>query len=373
MQWNRISKAGLTAAAMLLALSAQAASNGVTVSVTPAKTSLAKEDDVVVDVTITNTSSTPQTILKWATPFGGVEEPLFTVTRDGAKVYYLGARHKRPVPTAKDYYLLKPGASYTARVELSALYDMSVTGDYTVAYNTASTQLFGNHADGANAANAASTLAAPANRAVDALTSGALSLWIDGRQERGTVVEAPLSLSNLQANASAAASLAYTNCSASRQNTIASAVDAARAMASNGSSYMTRGTIGTRYTKWFGANNASRVATIKTHFANISNALNTAAITVDCSCTDSSYAYVYPTQPYKIYVCSAFWSAPLTGTDSKGGTLVHEMSHFNVVASTDDWAYGQSAAASLALSNPAQATDNADSHEYFGENTPALQ
>jgi peptidyl-Lys metalloendopeptidase len=82
---------------------------------------------------------------------------------------------------------------------------------------------------------------------------------------------------------------------------------------------------------------------------------------------------VYPTQPYTIYVCKAFWSAPMTGTDSKGGTLVHEMSHFNVVASTDDWVYGQSGAASLAISNPSQAIDNADSHEYFGENTPALQ
>ncbi len=48
------------------------------------------------------------------------------------------------------------------------------------------------------------------------------------------------------------------------------------------------------------------------------------------------------------------------------------MSHFTVVASTDDWAYGQSAAASLASSNPSKAIDNADSHEYFGENTPSL-
>jgi peptidyl-Lys metalloendopeptidase len=48
------------------------------------------------------------------------------------------------------------------------------------------------------------------------------------------------------------------------------------------------------------------------------------------------------------------------------------MTHFNVVAGTDDWAYGQSAAASLATSNPARAVDNADSHEYFAENTPAL-
>ena len=63
----------------------------------------------------------------------------------------------------------------------------------------------------------------------------------------------------------------------------------------------------------------------------------------------------------------------MTGTDSKGGTLIHEMSHFNVVGSTNDWVYGQTGAASLAKSNPAKATDNADNHEYFGENTPALQ
>jgi peptidyl-Lys metalloendopeptidase len=47
------------------------------------------------------------------------------------------------------------------------------------------------------------------------------------------------------------------------------------------------------------------------------------------------------------------------------------MSHFTIVADTDDWAYGQSAAKSLAKSNPAKAVDNADSHEYFSENTPA--
>ena len=63
----------------------------------------------------------------------------------------------------------------------------------------------------------------------------------------------------------------------------------------------------------------------------------------------------------------------MTGTDSKGGTLVHEMSHFNAVAATDDHAYGQSAAKSLATSNPTRALDNADNHEYFAENTPSLQ
>ena len=26
-----------------------------------------------------------------------------------------------------------------------------------------------------------------------------------------------------------------------------------------------------------------------------------------------------------VYLCGAFWSAPTTGTDSKGGTLIHEV------------------------------------------------
>ena len=98
---------------------------------------------------------------------------------------------------------------------------------------------------------------------------------------------------------------------------------------------------------------------------------NGGQITINCGCNQNYYAYVYPTRPYEIFVCRAFWSAPLAGTDSKGGTLVHEMSHFNVVAGTDDIIYGQSGAKSLASSDPNSALNNADNHEYFAENHPS--
>ena len=71
-----------------------------------------------------------------------------------------------------------------------------------------------------------------------------------------------------------------------------------------------------------------------------------------------------------MYLCNAFWSAPSLGIDSKAGTLVHEMSHFTVVAGTSDYAYGTSACQRLASTNPKKAVNNADSHEYFAENTP---
>jgi peptidyl-Lys metalloendopeptidase len=65
-----------------------------------------------------------------------------------------------------------------------------------------------------------------------------------------------------------------------------------------------------------------------------------------------------------------YWSAPATGTDSQAGTLIHEMSHFTVVAGTDDLADGQTAAEALATSDPDSAIRNADSHGYFAENSP---
>jgi peptidyl-Lys metalloendopeptidase len=164
-------------------------------------------------------------------------------------------------------------------------------------------------------------------------------------------------------------------CSASQQSTIAEALAAATNMADGAQTYLNKTPpAGTpRYTTWFGAYSASGWDTATTHFDAIFDAFTTKPVTVDCSCKKSYYAYVYANQPYKIYVCNAFWSAPMTGTDSKGGTLIHEMSHFDVVASTNDWVYGTAAAQNLASTDPAKALDNADNHEYFAENTPALQ
>jgi peptidyl-Lys metalloendopeptidase len=309
-------------------------------------------------VTLTNISSTPQYVLKARTPFEGLSAPLFDITRDGAKVAYTGALIKRGKPTQADYYVLKPGASHTVKVELSALYDMSVSGDYAIRYRTASPDLF--RANGR------------AGNEIGELQSDAASLYIEGRLPRGA--ESPIMKALKQGGGATTgpAGLSFASCTASQQTEITSAISAAKSMSGSGVTYMANATMGPRYTKWFGTVTATRQSTVKTHFTAIKDAFDTKPVTVDCGCRQNYYAYVYPTQPYRIYVCKAFWTAPMTGTDSKGGTLVHEMSHFNVVAGTDDHVYGQSGAASLAISDPDLAVNNADSHEYFGENTPAL-
>jgi len=300
--------------------------------------------DVVVNVTVTNTARHPVMLLKWQLPSDELEGSLFSITRDDQPVSYLGPVIKRTAPDASDHVKLEAGATLSYAVELTGAYDLSRSGRYAISYSSR-----GKHGDAVS------------------LASDPLYLWLEGRS--GKTAQAAT------APAPAAASLSYTgNCSASQQSTIASAVTAATSYATGANSYLGGAASATpRYTTWFGAFSNAGWNTAKSHFAAEQSAFTTQALTLDCKCKKKNvYAYVYPTQPYKIYVCGAFWAAPMTGTDSKAGTLVHEMSHFTVVAGTDDWAYGQSAAKALALSDPTKALDNADSHEYFAENTPAL-
>lgn len=350
MDWKRKSAwmgAALLAAAALPVAAHTPPPAGVTVELGPDRQSLGKDDEVLLTVTLSNRSATMQYVLAWQTPLAGVQAPLFDITRDGQEVPYLGIQAKRRAPSAGDYIALAPGTSRSVKIELSSLYDMRVTGAYSVRYRAGSLQLF----------------SAPGLvEAVAAMPDFASAIWIDGHLPRGTLTgtTAP----------SGAAGLSYSHCSNAQQASVADAAQAAQAMTADADSYMTRTGLGPRYTTWFGTFDDARATAIIQHFRALGDAFANRPVTVDCGCNEPYYAYVYPSQPYKIYVCNAFWSAPLTGTDSKGGTLVHEMSHFTVVAGTRDWVYGQQAAARLALSDPAKAVDNADSHEYFSENVP---
>lgn len=361
MQSTNLFKAITMSALAIICQTSNAASTPVSAQLNAPKANLQANDEVVVDFTLTNNSATDQYILKTLTPFDGIQGALFDVTRDGVKVAYLGALVKRVAPTANDYFLLKPGKSYTKKVKLSELYDMSVTGDYMIRYRATNLNVLSNGVSNKNLLVSK----------VDSIQSDVLTLFINGRLPRGTTAsrQTPPSLSS-------AGSVSYSNCTAAQSSTIGTAMSAARGMASESASYFAAGNADLRYKTWFGNYDASRYTLGKSHFNSIRDAFVNQPVNVNCSCTavsdpSATYAYVYPSQPYKIYVCGAFWSAPVTGTDSQGGTLVHEMSHFTAVAGTQDIVYGQAGSRSLALSNPANALQNADSHEYFAENTPA--
>jgi peptidyl-Lys metalloendopeptidase len=299
------------------------------------KSDFSASEAVLVNVTVSNTGKNPVKVLKWFTPVEDVEESLFKVTRDGAAVNYTGAIYKRLAPTGNDYLNLKPGESFTRTVDLGQYYDLAETGAYEVEYNYETT----------------------------ALASNKVQISVEGR-----TIE-PLAI----VPDAVTGTTAYNKCTTTQQTSLVSARTQASTYSADALGYLNSNKQGSRYTTWFGVYDATRYNTVKTHFSSISNAMDTKPVTFDCSCKKKNvYAYVYSSQPYSIYLCGAFWAAPLTGTDSKGGTLIHEMSHFTVVAGTTDYVYGQAGAKSLAISNPSQAIMNADNHEYFAENTPTL-
>jgi peptidyl-Lys metalloendopeptidase len=164
----------------------------------------------------------------------------------------------------------------------------------------------------------------------------------------------------------------YHGCSADQRGALKRASYSGDQYAKEGYAYTQDLVAGTpRYNTWFGAFSAARHATVLDHFQKISSHSFT-QYSYDCTCKDSGvYAYVFPDQFGIVYLCGAFWNAPLTGTDSKAGTLVHESSHFLDNGGTQDVVYGQSGCKALAISDPDHAVQNADTHEYYCENTPS--
>jgi len=168
----------------------------------------------------------------------------------------------------------------------------------------------------------------------------------------------------------------FSSCSSSEESQVNTATSGAVSYVAAALSYLQAHTASTtRFTTWFGTFTTSHHTTILNHYTSLTASGSYTGWTYDCACADgddNTYAYTFPSEYGEIFLCPVFWEAPQTGTDSKAGTLVHESTHFDKTAATQDYAYGQTACQSLAKSNSAEAIENADSHEYFAENNPAL-
>ena len=316
----------------------------------------------VVEFRITNNSAETLKVPYWELPVGSGESRMFQVYQDGRPATYLGAMVKRGRPTDADLVTFAAYETKVFRVDLAEDYDLSRGGDFTVAFES---RLAGTHTAGGRQV-------VGANGRMASLRSAPVLLWVDGKsaaaQKQATANKGK------PGGGTVVNGVTYVGCSTTQITDAGNGVLQARAYSQDARDYFaSHSAPTTRYTKWFGAYTSTRFTTATDHFVAIDNALDQSngAITINCGCNQSYYAYVYPTRPYEIFVCRAFWTAPTAGTDSKGGTLIHETSHFNVVAGTDDVVYGQSGAKSLAISDPDGALNNADSHEYFAENTPA--
>jgi hypothetical protein len=79
------------------------------------------------------------------------------------------------------------------------------------------------------------------------------------------------------------------------------------------------------------------------------------------------YAYVYANDSSRVYLDKLFVRAPTVGSNSRAGTISHEMSHFIIGGGTRDHAYGVVKCKALARTSPGLALNNADNFTYYLE------
>lgn len=137
------------------------------------------------------------------------------------------------------------------------------------------------------------------------------------------------------------------------------------------------------FTRWFGQYNAKSAEHVRRNLKSIARSLRTEPVTAQCRnvgedlCDGDTYAFVDKDHPYKINLCPNFFGmdtmkqltaeSAVDGNGTRAGTLVHEVSHFAVVADTYDVCYSRSDCTEMALSEPSEALINADSYQYFVE------
>ncbi|HEY6065712.1 MAG TPA: M35 family metallo-endopeptidase [Thermoanaerobaculia bacterium] len=319
-----------------------------------------RSEPLAIRFTLANESDHDVQVLRWHTPLDGFTADIFDVRLDGEPVAYTGRLVKRVAPTPGDYVTIEAGGSVSAVFDPSQGYDMSRSGRYTIRYRGEFIETSSTHWIGP--VRIRSEASGDGEVVVDAREA---SFGVEGE---GTVerpeTEPELGTMSLPP--------AYSGCTNQQRSALSTALGNAENMSIESRSYLTnlpasQRPSDARYREWFGSYDAGRYGTVNGDFVAIADAFSNKTVTFFCDCTDSSYAYVYPTRPYEIHLCNAFWTAPALGTDSKAGTLVHEMSHFDVVANTNDYAYGQAACRKLATKSPKKAIHNADSHEYFAE------
>jgi len=346
-------------------------------------------NDSVVQFEITNSSNQVIKIPPWQLPSGTLNSDLFEVFLNGQKVEYDGVMVKRGSTPEADYVTLRAGETKFINADLSSVYDMTTDGEYTIRFKS--------YLQGAKTENG--QLLTNNNGRMALLQSP--DLYTVVRSAPMTISSVELDMNQVQATAGGGGKVVngvtYVGCSSPKPNQKTSsqieiagdAVVEARKYSENAlNNLQTFQGQNPRYISWFRVVTYQQISaillTVSTRMSNINEALQQSAgeITLDCSCrqgTVNDYAYVKYNLPYVINLCPKFWAAALTGTDSKAGTLVHEMSHFDITGAlpyfggTVDvigYSYKQSLARQLAIEDPSRARSNASNIEYFAENTP---
>jgi len=338
-----------------------------------------KSDKLTIRFTFRNTTKETVKLLKWNTPLEGFASNFLDITHDGEKVPYIGKLVRRGKITEKDFVILKPGEIRTVILDLEKGYAIRKPGTYQIYYNPIKPFISDKtlqkidrkvyFATDLNQLNRVEIYVRTTLDPCGPVKKKAPEGWED------SFPHDPYNCNGGTAPSGGVTTADYYNCTASQESTAAAALIRTRPVAKESYNAMLNGPspsmrpLSPRYTTWYGHYSLPRWDHVKSTFSKLTNTFENKRITFDCECDEDWFAYVYGNRPYIIWLCNVFWT---TTNDERIVTVVHEATHWNVVADTDDYAYGITDAQALADTDPSKAVDNAENYGYFALNKPYL-
>jgi peptidyl-Lys metalloendopeptidase len=137
------------------------------------------------------------------------------------------------------------------------------------------------------------------------------------------------------------------------------------------------------YTRWFGKFSPRNGERVRRNLKSVVTAIRTGQVTTACVnhgtglCDRDTYAFVDPDDHYNVMLCPSFFTmetmkelddaSAAEGNGTRAGTIIHEITHFTIVAGTDDICYSREVCTDMAIDAPQDALINADSYQYFVE------
>jgi len=292
--------------------------------------------------TVFNPSSSSIKVLTIGTPLeGDIFGQEFRVYNpsNGEEISYIGKIARRVWPaSSSNYLILNAGQSVSEVVNINKLYAFEKAGKYVV----------------------------------DFIVPSFDDIIVTFKQPQSVSVSILSDFEDNNNNDIITSKRENTNCNGNQNSQIASAVNGAITESRSAYNCMNARTCLSLAVTWFGTYNQGNYDYDKQVFNSVNNRLTNFEFNGYCNpagCPNNVYAYVYPNdRTFTVYLCGAFWSQPA----ERVNTIVHEMSHFDSLGGTDDYAYGKSACLSLARSNPSRASHNADNVCYFSEEASFL-
>jgi peptidyl-Lys metalloendopeptidase len=335
------------------------------VGAAPLQAYLEPHSDTQVEFTVHNPTTEPLTVLKPGSPFvvdNSFPEAVTTckffevLDSTGAPLPYRGAIVKFDPIGEHNWLEVPAGQNVSVVVELRKYFDMNANQQYTVREEQ------GAHLH---------------TREFDDVPVSFESVTVESGRASTPVSFAP-KIDNVQVhinNKTGLLGIQTSGCS----STSASKLDSARSYAKNAFSTGKNGRYNydSAFVKFFGSVGSSDNgrSSFFNQWDSMSSAFNSrmyssSFVVVCTSCSSNVFAYVYPNDPTRMYICDPFglnWptNAAPSSSESIGCTFAHEASHYNVVGDKDDKFYGYSNCINKAKTRPSDARINADSIAYY--------